>query len=101
MATVDQIVKRLATEDEAYEQFYPEASKPRLTTNGLSPKAVVATVMSALLGGIVALLNAVQENPDLLGGIPPWVQSLILAVTPVVLTGLATYRAKPGDVRER
>lgn len=103
MATVDQIVKRLAAEDESYEQFHTEhyQKEPDLRTVGFSPKMVVATVISILLGGTVAGLNAVQENPDLLGGLPPMVQAVILVLAPTVLTGLATYRAGPGEIVDK
>lgn len=76
----------------------PDHAAPVPTTNGLSPKAVAATVVSGVVGIVVALLNGVQENPDMLGTLPTWAQSLILLLVPPVVTFLAAYQAKPGDV---
>lgn len=71
---------------------------PVPTTNGLSPKAVAATVVSGLVGIVVALLNGLQADPAMLGSLPTWAQSLVLLLVPPVITFLAAYQAKPGDV---
>jgi len=67
------------------------------TTNGISPKAVASSAVGLLVGVLIAVLNAVQEA-NLLGGLPMPAQVLLLAAIPPVLTFLAAYQAKPGDV---
>ena len=69
-----------------------------MNTVGLSPKMVAATATSLILGVVVAVLNALQERPDLLGSLPPLLQFVLLAAIPSVVTGLAAYQAKPGTV---
>lgn len=79
----------------------PDHAAPATRTVGFSPKAIASTVVAALVGVVVTVLNAVQENPDLLGGLPVMVQSLILLLVPPVITWLAAYQASPGTVVER
>lgn len=67
-------------------------------TIGLSPKALAATVVSVLVGVAVAALNAVQEDPSLLGPLPVWVQGVILAVVPALISLVSVYSASPGVV---
>lgn len=69
-----------------------------LTTDGVSPKVIVATVVSTLVGAIVALLNGVQADPSLLGELPTFWQSAVLLVIPPAVTFLSAYRANPGNV---
>jgi hypothetical protein len=76
----------------------PDRAAPAVRTVGLSPKTVWATAAGTLVGVVVAVLNAVQDNPSLLGGLPTWAQSLLLIIIPPLLTGLAGYQASPGDV---
>jgi hypothetical protein len=71
---------------------------PKLVTEGISPKAVAATVVSVLVGIAVAVLNAVQENPSLLGPLPVWAQGVILALVPAVITALSAFLSSPGTV---
>jgi hypothetical protein len=78
----------------------PDHAAPRLKTDGVSPKAIVSTVIAALVGVLVAALNAVQADPSLLGPLPTWVQGVILAVVPAAITFLSAYRAGPGNVVE-
>ena len=79
----------------------PDHASPTTKTVGLSPKAIASTVVAALVGVVVTILNGVSENPDLLGGLPTWAQSLILLIIPPLLTWLAAYQAAPGTVVER
>lgn len=67
-------------------------------TVGASPKAVAATAVSTVLGVLFATLTAVAGSPELLGGLPPIVQFLILAALPPVLVGIATFQAAVGKV---
>jgi uncharacterized membrane protein len=76
-----------------------EIAPTPVETVGYSPKMLVATVMAGLLGIVVAVLNSVQEHPELLGSLPVPVQSALIALVPPVLAGIAAYRAGPGSVR--
>lgn len=76
----------------------PDHAAPAPRTVGLSPKAIAATAVSVVLGIVIAALNAVQEDPNLLGPLPVWVQGVILAVVPALISLLATYSAGPGVV---
>jgi len=79
----------------------PDHAAPATETLGWSPKMIVATVMTTLLGIVVAILNALQADPDLFGDLPTELQSLLLVVIPPILTGIATYTASPGTVTTR
>lgn len=70
-------------------------------TVGVSPKAVAATAVSTVLGIVLAVLNLLQEDPSLLGALPPVLQALILAAVPPLLVGFTTYRAAVGAVALR
>lgn len=74
------------------------APEPVITTVGLSPKMVWSTAGTTLVMVVVAVLNAVQADPALLGGLPIWLQSLILIVIPPALVGFVGYQANPGGV---
>jgi hypothetical protein len=76
----------------------PDHAVPAAKTEGVSPKAIAATVVGALVGVIVTTLNAMQAQPDLLGTLPTFWQSAILLVIPPVLTFLAAYQAGPGSI---
>lgn len=67
-------------------------------TIGISPKAILPTVVAGLVSIVIAVLNGVQANPDLLGALPTWLQSLLLLVVPPVIVFLSAYAAKPGTV---
>lgn len=75
-----------------------ETPAPAFQTQGISPKAIAAAVVGALLGIAVAALNAIQEQPSLLGPLPVWVQGVVLAVVPALVSFLSAYQAAPGVV---
>lgn len=54
-------------------------------------KVWASTLVTLAASVGVALLNAVQDNPALLGGLPEWVQFVVLAAVPPVLAFLAGY----------
>lgn len=54
-------------------------------------KVVVAALFALFCSIAVAVLNGVQEKPDLLGGLPPWLQSLILLSVPPLVTFFSGY----------
>jgi len=57
-------------------------------------KVVAATAISTGVGIGVAILNDVEADHSLLGGMPAWAQALVLVVVPPVATFLAGYQAK-------
>lgn len=77
---------------------FPDHAAPVARTEGVSPKMVAATVTTTVIGIVVAVLNALQSDPSLLGGLPTVVQSLLLVLIPPLLAGLATYQASPGNI---
>lgn len=67
--------------------------KPELdpVEDRIESKVVASSWTAAGLGVLVAILNMVQDQPSLLGVLPVWAQSLLLAVLPPVLVFLAGY----------
>ncbi|GEL17704.1 hypothetical protein [Pseudonocardia asaccharolytica] len=69
-----------------------------------APPAVVeakvwASTLVTLAASVgVALLNAVQDQPTLLGGLPPWLQTLLLALVPPLLAFVAGYAKRSNRV---
>ena len=60
----------------------------------IEAKVIAATAMSTGVGVGVAVLNDVEADHSLLGGMPAWAQALVLVVVPPVATFLAGYQAK-------
>lgn len=65
----------------------PDGAAPNI----VEAKVWAATIASAFAGAVVAILNAVQDSPGLLAGLPTWAQSAILLLVPVVLTFVSGY----------
>lgn len=69
-------------------------------------KVSIATGASLLAGVLLAVLTAVQSEPEVVSGFPPAVQFVLIAGLPPVLTFLGGYgaphtdRADEGAVRE-
>lgn len=84
--------------DHAWE---PPATPTVTETRGLSPKTILATVTTTVVGVLIAILNEVTTNAALLGGLPPTLQFIVLAAIPPILVGLSAYTAKPGQTVER
>lgn len=57
-------------------------------------KVKAATLGATFVGIVLAILNAVQDNPELLGVLPVWLQSLLLAVVPGLIVFTSGYSAK-------
>ncbi|MGW4239249.1 holin [Streptomyces sp. NPDC004749] len=57
-------------------------------------KVKAASAASFVVGIVVAVLNAVVADNSLLGPLPVWLQSVILALVPTALTWLAGYQAR-------
>ena len=58
-------------------------------------KLVVVSVLAPILYTILA---TVQDNTEILDGLPPWARTLILAVLPSLLALLAGYRVPSNRV---
>ena len=54
-------------------------------------KVTAATIAAGLLGGVLAVLNAVQSNPGLIAGLPKSWQGVIFVVVPLILIFLAGW----------
>ncbi len=57
----------------------------------IEAKVLASAGAAAVIGVVIAVLNAVQNDPSLLGSLPTWLQSVILVAIPTVLTFLAGY----------
>jgi hypothetical protein len=60
----------------------------------IEAKVAAGTATAAALGIGAAVLNDVEADHTLLGGLPAWAQALALVVIPPVATFLAGYKAK-------
>lgn len=69
----------------------------------IETKVTASTVSAFLLGIVAAILNSVQENPEILGGLPVVLQSLILVLVPTLVVFVGGYYAKhtPRTINER
>jgi hypothetical protein len=78
----------------------PTIGTSEVQTVGTSPKAVLATAVSTLLGIALALLNSLNtpEGAGVLGSLHPTVQAIILFAVPPLVVGLTTYQAAVGRV---
>lgn len=78
-----------STADEPTESMrIPPQADP---ANLVERKVTVATVVAGVLGGVLAVLNAIQANPGLIAGLPKSVQSVIFIAVPLVLVFTAGY----------
>jgi hypothetical protein len=58
-------------------------------------RKVKAAALGALGASLLlALLNAVVGNSELLGGFPPWLQFLLITCGPTLVTALSGYAAR-------
>jgi hypothetical protein len=56
-------------------------------------KVIASTAASLVIAAVVAVLNAVQTDHTLLGGLPVLVQTVLLVLVPPLLTFAAGYQA--------
>lgn len=64
-------------------------------------KVKASTFAASAVGIIIAVLNAVSSDPSVLGNLPVWLQSLILAVVPgliVFFSGYSAPHTERGDI---
>lgn len=77
-------------------------SLPPAETLGISPKAFWAGLVSLAVSlgatGVVAIVDYVVANPELLAGLPPVLTVGIVAVLVPLSAALAAYKASPGVV---
>lgn len=68
----------------------PNRLKPDMS-GVIERKVTAATIAAGLLGGVLAVLNAVQSNPGLIAGLPKSWQGVIFVVVPLILIFLAGW----------
>lgn len=56
-------------------------------------KVIASTTATIGVSVLLAVLNAVQGDAHLLGGLPVWLQTLLLVLVPPATTFAAGYRA--------
>jgi hypothetical protein len=61
------------------------------TSKVVDSKVWAATGYSAAVSVILVVLNALQEHPEMIAGLPVWAQSLLLLLVPTVGTWAAGY----------
>ena len=67
----------------------------------IEAKVTSSTLTATGLGILLAILNSIDDNPNMIGSLPVWLQSLILAVIPglaVFISGYATSHTPRPDV---
>lgn len=69
-----------------------------MKTIGISPKVIASTSAVFGIDIAIAVLNGLQDHPELLPG-PTWLQAILITVIPALLTFLVGYRASPGRVQ--
>lgn len=67
---------------------------PAAPTAKVERKVWAATAATLTTSVGLAVLNDVQDHPELLGGLPPLVQTLLIACAPPLVTFLSGYAAK-------
>jgi hypothetical protein len=61
------------------------------TSKVVDSKVWAATGASAAVSAVLTVLNALQEHPELIGGLPVWAQSLLLLLVPTLVTFVSGY----------
>lgn len=57
----------------------------------IESKVIVSSLVTLVAGCAAAVLNEVETNATLLGGLPPWAQALVLCLVPPLLTFAGGY----------
>jgi hypothetical protein len=75
---------------------------PELRTDGISPKAAVATLVALVAPLLIQAGASVVEwltaNPAVFDGLPAWLRFAIATVLTALGVALAAYRARPGAI---
>lgn len=58
----------------------------------ISPKAIAGAIGALVPGVILAVLLNLQDNPEVISGLPVWLQSLLVAVLPALIAYVAAYQ---------
>jgi len=61
-------------------------------------KVIASTALTLMASIFYAVVNAVQAQPDILNGLPPWARFLVIAALPPLLTFLAGYQVPSNRV---
>ncbi|AEA27940.1 hypothetical protein Psed_5815 [Pseudonocardia dioxanivorans CB1190] len=59
-------------------------------------KVVVSALVTLVAGVALSLLNALQTDSSILGGLPPWLQFVLITAIPPLATFAAGY-AQPSN----
>ena len=78
-----------------YEEEEP-AEKP--VEKRVERKVIVASVVTLVLSGVLAVLNGLVADSALLGALPPAWQGIIVTVVPPLLTFLTGYQTQSNRV---
>ena len=57
-------------------------------------KVVAMTAVSLVLGAVLAVLNTVQADNEMLAPLPGWLRPVVIAVLPAVVKAVVGYRTK-------
>ncbi len=75
---------------------------PKLTTEGISPKAALATlaalVLPLLLDAAAKAVAWLTDNPAVFEGLPAWLRLVAQALLTAAGVALVAYRAQPGRI---
>jgi hypothetical protein len=65
-------------------------------------KVVVASVVTLLMSCALAIVLAVQENPQVLDSLPPWAQFILVTILPPIGAFLGGYvKSSPTSASSR
>lgn len=78
-------------DDEPAAQAAEPVEPARDVAKIIEVKVVVATLMSLFASVMVAVLTTVADSPVILSGWPPWLQLIVLAAVPPILTFLGGW----------
>jgi hypothetical protein len=70
------------------------AAPPQDARVKVEKKVWAATAATFFTSGAIAVLNDVQSKPELLGSLPPLLQTLVILFGPPLVTFLSGYAAK-------
>jgi hypothetical protein len=71
--------------DGRHERPEEPVTPPDDRSKTIERKVTACTLAATALGGLLAVLNAVQNNPGLIAGLPKEWQSIIFIVVPLIL----------------
>jgi len=59
--------------------------------NNIEIKVVLSTAGTLVASMILAIINAVSDNPSLLSGLPLWLQFVLITIIPPIIAFLTGY----------